>query len=177
VVAAIAAGLAEIDYLCIATPLTLERKRAIQLSHNAIAGQDDPVTLATMYADLDLDARNYSGLDDSVLKAMENVELAGLNVGIKYQDMHLYFLPEDAAVVGEVLKDLDAAARKNQAWVARYADFDAFFETAVATKLKHQAFNTGVAVGLMAQLARERLAQLEAEAAPLPNPEDADAAG
>lgn len=177
--AAIAAPLASIAYLCITSKLTDAQKVAIQLSHNAIVGQDDPATLAAMYAGLDLDARMYSGLDDTVLKAMEDVALTGLNVGIKYQEMHLFFLPEDEAVVAEALKDIEKAARKNQAYVARFADFDDFFETAVRVKSKFEAFNTGVAVRLLVDLAKQRLAQLEqrlaqleAEAAEAPAPEE-----
>ena len=163
--ASIMAGLTTIDWLCIVSPLTEARKTAIQLSHNAIVGQDDPATLAAMYAGLDLDSRMYSGLDDTVLKAMDDVALTGLNVGTKYQEMHLYFLPEDAEVVTEALKSIEAAARKQQAYVARYADFDEFFAAAVAVKSKFEAFNTGVALRLLTDLAMERLAQLEAEAA------------
>lgn len=163
--AAIKADLAEIDYLCIVSKLTESRKRAIQLSHNAITGQDDPATLAAMYAGLDLDMKGYSGLDDSVLKAMEDVTLAGLNIGVKYQEMAFFFLPEDAEAVTGALATIDKAAKKNQAYVAAYKDFDEFFETAVRVKTKFQAFNTGVALRLMVDLAILQLEQMEAEEA------------
>lgn len=172
--AAIQAGLAQIDWLCIVTPLTEARKTAIQLSHNAIVGQDDPATLAQMYMGLDLEEREYSGLDDDVLKAMEGVELTGLNVGLKYQEMHLFFLPEDEAVVAEALKDLTKAAKKAQAYVARFDDYEEFFNTVVAVKTSQKAFNSATAVRLLVDLAKERLAQIEAEAAaPKSEPTDA----
>lgn len=172
--AAIAVPFDEIDYLVITSKLTEQRKVAIQLSHNAIVGQDDPAKLAALYAGLDLEARLYSGLDDGVLKAMENVELTGLNVGIKYQEMHLFFLPEDQAVVSEALKTLEAAARKEQAYVARYEDYDAFFAAVVAVKSRFKAFNSAVAVRLLVDLALERLEQLKAEGAEAPAGEGAD---
>jgi hypothetical protein len=163
--ASILAELNPIRVIVIVSYLSEARKTAIQLSHNAIVGQDDPATLAMMYSGLDLDAKAYSGLDDTVLKAMENVELTGLNVGVKYQEMNLFFLEEDEAEITEALQAIEKAARKEQAYVARFVDFDHFFETIVLVKTKYQAFNSGIAFRLMADLARERLAQIEAEQA------------
>jgi ParB-like chromosome segregation protein Spo0J len=60
--AAIEAGLTEIDVLVITTPLSEERKAAIQLSHNAVTGQDNPSALADLYRNLGLDAKMFSGL-------------------------------------------------------------------------------------------------------------------
>lgn len=45
-----------------------EHRIAIQLSHNAIVGQDDPDILKKLYDKiLDIDLKEYSGLDDKTL--------------------------------------------------------------------------------------------------------------
>lgn len=76
--------------------------------------------------------------------------------------------------MADALKTLDAAAKKKAAYVAAYADFDRFFDAAVRIKAKFEAFNSAIAVRIMADLALERLAQLEAEDKPQePAPEGA----
>lgn len=170
--ASIGAGLPEIDYLCIVSKLSEERKRAIQLSHNALVGQDDIPTLVNMYAGLDLSAKTYSGLDDSVLNSIKDVKLAGLSVGVAYQEMRFFFLPEDAEVVERGLAEIEKAAKKRQAHVAAYRDFDDFFELALKAKTKFEVFNNAMAVRLLVDLAMQRLAQIEAEEAAAAQPSD-----
>ena len=58
VLAAIEAGLVEVDVLVSLTPLSIARQRAIQLSHNSLTGEDDPVTLRELFGEIeDLDWR------------------------------------------------------------------------------------------------------------------------
>ena len=51
--AAIKAGIEESDVIEVTTPLTRQQFVALQLSHNAIAGQDDPNILRSLYDELD----------------------------------------------------------------------------------------------------------------------------
>lgn len=159
--AAIAAEVYHGPVIIIVSKLSEQRKRAIQLSHNAIVGQDDQSTLAAMYAGLDLGAKSYSGLDDTVLAGMAKISLAGLGVSMKYQDMTLFFLSEDAKVVADAMPKIEAAARKRSAYVASYADFDRFFDLMVRAKAKFQAFNSGIVFRLLIDLAEEGLARLD----------------
>lgn len=61
---------------CLATDdkLTQDQKTAIQLSQNAISGQDDPATLKLLYESiLDTEMKKYSGLDDKTLELLEKL--------------------------------------------------------------------------------------------------------
>ena len=163
--AAITADLPVITLKVITTRLTQDRKKAIQLSHNAIVGQDDPATLASMYADLNLTAKIYSGLDDSIMASMQKISLVGLSVTVKYQEMNLFFLSADADAVKAALPKIERAARKNAAYVAAYEDFDVFFDTMVRAKSKLQSFNSAITFRMLVDLAMERLDEMEAAGA------------
>ncbi len=169
--AAIAAEVFQGPVIVITSTLTEQRKRAIQMSHNAIVGQDDPSTLLKMWSGLDLSAKAYSGLDDGAVNALQKVSLAGLSVAIKYQELHLFFLDEDAEVVTAALPKLEKAARKKAAYVMADADFDEFFQLVVRAKTKFQCFNSAMAVRLLVDLATQALdaddaAQPDSEASP-----------
>ncbi|AZO61759.1 MULTISPECIES: ParB/RepB/Spo0J family partition protein [unclassified Mesorhizobium] len=163
--AAIEAGLPMVDALVITTPLSEKRKVAIQLSHNSINGEDDQSLLAQLYASLDIDAKKFSGLDDSVLagdKGPGATALGGAN--IKYDELLFSFLPEDRVRFEVELEALAKRAKRFRIHAAPQSKFDEFFDTIVRTKSQLNIVNSGIALSVMARLAGERLDQLEAEA-------------
>ncbi|UXX94162.1 ParB N-terminal domain-containing protein [Streptomyces sp. AD2-2] len=75
--AAIEAGLSSIWWMQIDEPLPRQRQIALQLSHNAIAGQDDPAILKELYDELEsVEWRQYTGLDDKTLDLLEKVDVS-----------------------------------------------------------------------------------------------------
>lgn len=162
--AAIEAGLEVIDALVITTPLNEKRKVAIQLSHNSINGEDDKSLLADLYASLDIDAKKFSGLDDSILDVGKGVSAAALGgANIKYDEVLFSFLPEDRVQFEIEMEALAKRAKKLRIHAAPHAVFDPFFDAIVKTKHELNIVNSGVALAAMARLASERLDQLEAE--------------
>lgn len=135
--------------------------RAVQLSHNAISGQDEPSLLSRIWAEMDLDAKKYSGLTDDDIADFDEIKIEGFSAGsLKYESMELMFLPEDAddfVAIKERIENSKAAHK----FSGRLEDFDAFFEAIVTTKHKLDISNSAMALLAMAELARERLEQLE----------------
>lgn len=163
--AAIEVGLAEIDCLVITSPLTEKRKVAIQLSHNSINGEDDKSLLADLYASLDIDAKKFSGLDDSILDVGKGVTAAALGAAnIKYDELLFAFLPEERIAFEAEMEKLEKRAKKAHISVAPHAVFEDFFDAIIRTKHQMNIVNSGIALSTMAQLAMERLDQIEAEA-------------
>lgn len=164
--AAIGAGLEQIDVIVITSELDEPRIKALQLSHNAITGQDDQSILRSLYESLDLIERKHSGLTDDILADIGKVDVSGLSLGaIEYQQLRIDFLPEDATAFEAALKRLGKAGAKQRVLVARYEDFDAVFDTLIAVKAATDTFNAGLALRFMADLALERLEQIDAEEA------------
>lgn len=158
------ADLGEIDCIVILNFITPERRLEIQLAHNAVGGQDDLSVLEGLYEQLGLAGKEYSGLTDDMFNGLKDLSLTGFSVdGPAYQEIMLTFLPEDAAQF-EALVARAKKGSKRLFHLAHLKDFDAFFEAIVRTKDAHNVQNSAVAIGLVAELALQRLDQLEGEA-------------
>lgn len=172
--AAIEAGITEVDVIIILTELSHDRKVAIQLSHNAVEGEDDLSVLSTMYLDLDLDAKRFSGLTDDDFGALGDVDISGLSVGgIKYQDVTLSFLPDDFDEFKNALSRMKMPPSR-QFLIGRYDDFAAVFDALINVKESTNVYNNAVAFSVMAELALERLEQIKAEHKDEPEEADSD---
>lgn len=147
--AAIAAGIEEANVLEVVSELNEAQQVAMQLSHNAIVGEDDPGILAELYQRLDLDWKQYSGLTDADIGQLQEIAVSALSLGtIKYQEIVLLFLPEEHRVFEEQLERLASKLKKGTpVHIARLADFDAIFDAVVTAKqLKGSAqFSAGSA--------------------------------
>ena len=167
--AAIAAGIEELDAHVITTELTEERKSAIQLSHNAITGQDDMAVLRELYEGLPLGDKLYSGLVDDDVRAFDGLDATSLGVNVlQYYELSLQFLPDDLDEFHKARDRIEAAAKRKDAPIfhlARMDDFDLLFDSIVRVKETRNVHNSAIALHLMATLALERLDQLEAEQA------------
>jgi len=162
VMAAIKAGVEKAEVMEIVTPLTAEQRIAIQLSHNAIAGLDDPSILAELWADLDFALKEYSGLTEEDLAGITEIDATGLTVEApKYEEINLAFLPEEKKAFVELLDRIQEAKSKARWIVAHYDDFGRLFDAIIAVKSKLDIHNGAVALRVMADLAMERLAEIE----------------
>ena len=163
VAAAIKAGIEESDVIEVVSPLTRQQFVALQLSHNAIAGQDDPNILRSLYDELDFGWKEYSGLTDDAFDLGE-LDTSVLRVEQPfYEELTISFLPGDAAVFTGWL-DRIAKSKADTHLVGLYDDFEQFFEQLLAVKQAKGVRNTAVALRLMAELAGQALAVLEPEA-------------
>jgi hypothetical protein len=169
VAAAMKAGLIEHDVIEIISPLTREQFVALQLSHNAIVGDDDPNVLRALYVELGFEWKEYSGLTDDAFN-VEDLDMSVLRVEQPfYEELHISFLPADAGVFGDWL-DKIGKSKPSARMVGAYADFSRFFEQFLAVKHATGIRNTAVALRLMAELAGKALAAEDA-----PRSEEVDA--
>jgi len=163
--AAMKAGLVEADVIEITSPLTREQFVALQLSHNAIVGKDDPNILKSLYDELDFGWKEYSGLTDDAFK-VEDLDTSVLRVEAPfYEELTISFLPGDAAVFNGWLDKIAKSKAAGARLVGDYADFALFFDTLLAVKHTTGVHNTAVALRLMAEMAGGALAAKEAEQA------------
>lgn len=125
--ASIAAGLSEIDVCITDDYLSHDRRAAIQLSHNAISGEDDSATLKEIYENIqNADMRLYSGLDDKTLALLSAVTVDPMSeAALQFQTISMTFLPDEAAVVQAAFDQArkQAIGAKGH-WLARWADYD-----------------------------------------------------
>lgn len=144
--AAIAAGIEKI--LIIAIPqIESARKIAIQLSHNALTGEDDQQLLAELWSELqDLNEQLYSGLDSDSVGELDPVAFHSFNPAQpKLRTITLCFLPEEASVLDELLSEADAIARADDLYLAPASHYDPLFEALAETRQTANIKNTTVA--------------------------------
>ncbi|MGO4419481.1 ParB N-terminal domain-containing protein [Streptomyces sp. MCAF7] len=159
--ASVEAGLDEIDCMLIEEKLTRQQLVAIQLSHNAIAGQDDPATLKQLYEELDdVDWRAYSGLDDEQLNLLAEVSPEGLSeANLDFATVSLIFLPSEL----EAARDAFDQARlgQNESWLTARADYNQTLDTLASTHAAHKVGNVATALHAILAIVERHLDELQ----------------
>lgn len=159
---ALGAG-AEIDVIEIVTRIPEDRRKAIALSHNAITGQDDPNALKLFWEGLSLALKEYSGLTEDSFAAAK-LDIASLSLRPpQTEQIVLEFLPEVREVFSAAVGKLLKSKTVHSVYAGRFVDYDQFFEGLMRTKSEKRIHNAAMALHAMAELAIERLAQLEGQ--------------
>lgn len=163
--AAVMAGLPEIDVVLTDDDLSKDRRTAIQLSHNALVGEDDPAILKTLYQGIDdVDMRLYSGLDDKALDLLADVSIPSLSeAALQFQTISLTFLPHEIEGVSAVLE----AARKATSgitahWLMRWADYDKALDALEAAGAAYGVSNMATALMVILDIFNRHMDDLQA---------------
>ncbi len=160
--ASIEAGLDEIDVMLIDQPLSRQQQVAIQLSHNSIAGEDDPDTLAMLYQELDdIDWRSYSGLDDKVLDLLDDptaVPFAEAN--LTYQTVQLVFLPPEKEVAEQALFEVKKLHGISDMWLAGLPQYEPVLAALETVRGSYSIGNVATALGIVLAVFENHLDEL-----------------
>lgn len=85
--------------------LTRAQQVGIQLSHNAIFGQDNPQVLRELWTEIDdLTFKVYSGLDELMLDAMEKANVIRITEApLRFEELTLLFIPSEIDRIEETV--------------------------------------------------------------------------
>lgn len=160
--AAVEAGLDEVTCMLIEGELSQARRIAIQLSHNSIAGEDDPATLAKLYEDIDdVDWRSYAGLDDKTLDLLRQVELDSISeANLDFATVSLVFLPPELQAAREAL-DL-ARSGADETWLAARSDYEPMLAALDSARASHKIGNVATALAIVLAVFEAHLSDLQA---------------
>jgi hypothetical protein len=156
------AGLTEIMVLYTDQALSHSQQVAIQLSHNAIAGQDDLAILRELYDEInDVVLKGYSGLDDVLLGRMEPPNLDPLSEkGLEYRIVSIAFLPDEVERAEAIFSKVLEQTTGDQTWINRRSDYDRMLDNLTAAKSSAGIKNTATAFGLLLDLAEKHLDEI-----------------
>ncbi len=156
------AGLTDIPVLYTDQELTHAQQVAIQLSHNAIAGQDDMAILRELYDEInDVALKEYSGLDDVVLGRMNPPNLDPLSEShLEYRVVSVCFLPEQVERAEKLFDKVMEQTMGDATWVNRRADYDRMLDALTIAKAQAGVKNTATAFGLLLDLAEKHLEEI-----------------
>ncbi|WOX11412.1 ParB/Srx family N-terminal domain-containing protein [Streptomyces sp. N50] len=162
--AAIEAGLERIFWLEITEPLPRQRQIALQLSHNAITGEDDPATLKALYEELeDVSMRLYSGLDDKMLELLEEVTVPSLaEANLDFATVQIVFLPDEKAAAEKALENARKAASADARWLARIDQYESVLDALDTTKGAHNIGNVAAAFAILLTVVERHLGEFAA---------------
>jgi hypothetical protein len=162
VMAAREAGLALVDVIVVDQELSRARQVALQLSHNAIEGEDDPATLRHLYEELDdVDWRAYSGLDDKQLDLLAQVDLEGLSeANLDFATVQLVFLPHELDAARASLDEARKLVQADARWLAAYVDYESTLDALATAHNAHNVGNVATALGLILAVFERHLGEL-----------------
>ncbi len=160
--AALAAGLDWIEVMVTGDRLTEEEKTAIQLSHNAIAGEDDLATLKRLYDSIEaVDARLYSGLDDKTLALLDQVQPLSISVSpLDTRVMTLAFFPDEIDRARRLATEILGMIRADEIWLFRLADYERWTNALDVVSNSHGIFSAATAFSVMLDLVERHVSDL-----------------
>jgi hypothetical protein len=160
--AAIEAGLTSIGWVEITEPLPRQRQIALQLSHNAIAGQDDPAILKELYDELEaVEWRQYSGLDDKALDLLEKVDVTGLGeANLDFATVQIVFLPDDLERAEAAIDAAKATGAADARWTAGLAQYEAVLDAIETSRAAYKIGNVATALGVILTVFEAHLGDL-----------------
>ncbi|GAA2701315.1 hypothetical protein GCM10010412_098990 [Nonomuraea recticatena] len=159
--AAVDAEVFDIDAMLIEERLSPQQLIALQLSHNSIAGEDDPATLKHLYEQLDdVDWRAYSGLDDADLALLAEVQPEGLSeANLDFATVQLIFLPAELEAARTAFNE--ARVGQDETWLAARADYEQTLDTLASTHAAHKVTNVATALHAILAITERHLADLQ----------------
>jgi hypothetical protein len=162
VAAAVEAGISVVDVMVVDQPLSRARQVALQLSHNAIEGEDDPATLRQLYDELDdVDWRAYSGLDDKQLGLLTAVDLEGLSeANLDFATVQVVFLPHELEAARTAFEEAKGLTQADQRWLAAYTDYEPTLDALATAHGAHNVGNVATALGIILAVFERHLAEL-----------------
>jgi hypothetical protein len=158
VLAAKTAKIARILILYTDQALTRSEQVAIQLSHNALVGQDNPTQLLELWNEIDdLGMKVYSGLDDALLATLKPVEMVRVSEAVlHFEELRVLFLSSEIADLATTLKRIGDA--KHQRFAARFEDWERFWDVLLTYKEAAGIKNTATALLAMCEIVEQHLA-------------------
>ena len=162
--AAIEAGLEKITCMVTDDELTQDQKIAIQLSQNAISGQDDPATLKLLYESIiDAEMKKYSGLDDKTLELLDKMTAINIpSARLDFRTLSLVFLPDELEEAKELIEQVKEQAKSvDSTWLMKFSQYGDWLDAQEIVSSSYAIKNVTVAFDLILKLFFNNLTQLQ----------------
>ena len=160
--AAIEVGLTRIGWLEVTDPLPRQRQIALQLSHNSIAGQDDPAILKELYEELEaVEWRQYSGLDDKTLELLEKVDVSSLGeANLDFSSVQVVFLPDELERAEAAVDQAKALGAADRRWALGLSQYEPVLDALESSRAAYNIGNSATAFGVILGVFEAHLAEL-----------------
>ena len=157
--AAIESGIREFLVLLIDKLMSKQQLVAIQLSHNAIEGQDDEQILKELWQSIDeLDASIYAGLSTELIEKLNSTDFITISEQrVLFKEINFLFLPEEIEDLKSICEGIIESAKGKEIFAGRITEYADILEGIIAMKQNQKVINTSLAFFAMARIVREYL--------------------
>lgn len=157
--AAIEAGSREFLVLLIDKPLSKQQLVAIQLSHNAIEGQDDEQILKELWQTIDdLEASVYAGLSTELIEKLTSTDFITISEQrVLFKEINFLFLPEEIEDMKSICEGILESAKGKEIFAGRITEYTDILDGIIAVKQNQNVINNALAFFAMARVVREYL--------------------
>jgi hypothetical protein len=157
--AAIEAGNREFLVLLIDKPMSKQQLVAIQLSHNAIEGQDDEQILKELWQSIDeLEASIYAGLSTELIEKLNSTDFITISEQrVLFKEINFLFLPEEIEELKSICEGIIESAKGKEIFAGRITEYADILDGIIAVKQSQKVINTTLAFFAMARVVREYL--------------------
>jgi len=169
------AGVEQVLAMVVGDEKDADERLAIQLSHNAIAGQDDLVILKDLWESIqNVQAKLYAGLDSDTVKALQGIQFAAISEQrLQIKLVTFTFLPGEIESLDELLQAIAVAFASDVVYLATIEAYAPFFEMILKVK-KHCLIKNTTATFLklmeLAQIGYDQMVKVEAVQSGAGNP-------
>lgn len=155
------AGLRSIYCLVTHESLTPDKRRAIQLSHNNLLGDDDPTLLKKLYEEIEsVELRAYTGYSDSQLELIKSSPLPTLApVNLEFRTITILFLPDEVDEIERVMDEAQGLLQ-GEVWGARLADYAKLGEVLELISASYNVKNRAVLFKILTDCLNNHLTEL-----------------
>lgn len=162
VAAAIEAGIETAECMILDEEITRQQEVALVLSHNSLAGEDDPATLKALYEELDeTEWMDYSGLDDRTLELLDEVSTEGLSeANLSFSTVNLVFLPHEKEAAEEALFEAKKQHGVSDVWMAGVAQYEPTLAALETVRGSYAIGNVATALGIVLGVFENHLTEL-----------------
>lgn len=161
------AGLPRVLVLVLTERLDRERKIAIQLSHNALVGEDDPMILAELWSEIsEIGHKLYAGLSSDTVKEIEKIQITTFSTPQPpTKTLSFLFTEPEIEGIEAVLDACSDALASDVVYAAHLEAFEAFFQALRQVKRARKIRNGSLALLALVDLASAALETEGAETA------------
>jgi hypothetical protein len=162
------AGVEQILVMVVGDEKDADERLAIQLSHNAIAGQDDLVILKELWESINnVQSKLYAGLDSDTVKALQGIQFAAIaEQRLQYKIVTFTFLGHEVENLDELMKAIAVAFASDVVYLATLEAYAPLYELMLKIK-KHCLIKNTTAAFMkyneLALIGYDQMVKVEAE--------------
>lgn len=145
--ASIAAGLEKILVIVLLQRLTNSEKIAIQLSHNALVGEDDKAILANLWGQIEeIQHKLYAGISSETVNELEDIKMVTFSTpAVATKSVSFVFSEEEKEKLDQVTEELSRISAP-EIHLFPMDQFDEFFKLVQKVKVKKNIKNGSMAM-------------------------------